>query len=95
MQSFKQWFLEHGGSTSTRAKIGLYPPLYTQVFNYTPQDVITLGPDAITYMAPKDIDPSLPYSSWGKFKPYFWQDSNRHAEDMVIPDPHRIPKSLM
>lgn len=97
MQSFKEWFLlmERGSSTGTRGKIGLYPPLYTQVFNYTPQDVVTWSADAITYMSPKDVDSPLPHSSWGKFKPYFWQDGDRHAKDIVIPDSHRIPQSLM
>jgi hypothetical protein len=38
---FKEWLLEH--SSTTGAKIGLYPPLYTQVYNYTPQDILTWG----------------------------------------------------
>jgi hypothetical protein len=96
MLNFKEWLLaEHGSSTGTRAKIGLYPPLYTQVFNYCPQDVITWGADAITYMSEKDVNHKKPYSYEGKFIPYYWLDDSDDAEEMVQKDPNKIPKSLL
>lgn len=67
MLEFKLW-LEH--SSSTRGKIGLYPPLYTQYMNYVPSDVVTWSADSITYLSPKDVQFKA-YS--GKFKPYFWK----------------------
>ena len=66
MLEFKMWLEGHKG---TMGKIGLYPPLYTQYMNYAPQDVVTWGADAITYMDPKDIK----FKAYdGEFKPYFW-----------------------
>lgn len=93
MLTFTEWLLEHS-STSTRAKVGLYPPLYTQVFNYCPQDVITWGADAITYMYEKDVSPDVPYSNWGTFKPYYWQDGDKTAKEQTQKDPVRPHKSL-
>jgi len=88
MLSFKEWLLEH--SSTTGAKIGLYPPLYTQVYNYTPQDILTWGADAITYMHEKDVKPNIPYSNWGKFKPYFWQDGDKTAAQQTQKDPNKL-----
>jgi len=73
--NFKEWLLEHSGSTSGTSKLGLYPPFYTGVYNYPPSAVINWGADAITYMDDKDVKPNAPYSNWGKFKPYFWHDA--------------------
>jgi hypothetical protein len=92
MLTFTEWLLEH--SSSSRAKVGLYPPLYTQVYNYCPQDVITWGADAITYMHEKDVNPTAPYSNWGKFKPYFWQDGDKTAVQQTQHDPVKVHKSL-
>lgn len=95
MLNFKEWLInERGSSTSTRAKLGLYPPLYTQVFNYCPQDVVTWGADAITYMSEKDVSPNKPYSNWGAFKPYYWEDGDESAIDQTQKDPVKVHKSL-
>lgn len=97
MMTFKEWLflVERGSSTGTRGKIGLYPPLYTQVFNYAPQDVVTWSADAITYMSEKDVNPTAAYSNWGNFKPYMWQHSGDTPEAAPQKDPNKIPKSLM
>lgn len=56
MKTFKEWLLEHGGSTATRSRAGLYPELYTQIFNYCPNSIINWAADVITYMYPDDVD---------------------------------------
>lgn len=53
--NFKEWLLLMEHSSGSRGKIGLYPPLYTQVYNYPPADIINWSADAITYMDPEDL----------------------------------------
>jgi len=72
---FRLW-LEKSSSTGTRARQGLYPSLYTQVFNYPPSDIATWAADFMAYMQPEDIH-CPHYSNWGKFKPYFWHDLDK------------------
>lgn len=50
---FKTWLAEH--ASGTKGKLGLYPALYTQYYNYPPADIVNWSADAITYMDPEDI----------------------------------------
>lgn len=68
---FRLW-LEKTRRTS--AKLGLYPPLYSQYLNYPPQEIVTWAADAITYMDPEDI--KFKAYDDGKFHPYFWHNKN-------------------
>ncbi len=52
--NFAEWLrlVEHN---ATLGKSGLYPPLYTQYYNYPPCDIINWSADAINYMDPEDL----------------------------------------
>jgi len=52
--NFKQWLLE--SARLSRGKVGLYPPLYTQYYNYPPADIVTWSADSITYMDEEDLE---------------------------------------
>lgn len=68
MQTFWEWLNEHRSSYGKR---GLYPPLYTQYYNYPPCDSILWGADAITYMDDEDLNFKFLYSK--KFVPHTWK----------------------
>lgn len=84
MLKFSEWLsLEEGAAakvdSSPGGPNGIYPPLYTQYYNYPPSTHLTWGADNITFLDPEDYKFRFLYRPF--FTPHTWKTINAPGRD--------------